>query len=105
MMKSFGAAVHELLLSRYGHPVLQDYKAIQALKAADKETTVAMLLGDGAIPADQFCTMTPEDVVNRIMEKIAEIRGRFSREGTVDATVSLGSGLTEIIGNALGAPT
>ena len=43
--QAFGQTVHDLLLAKYGHPVLSSYQSIQQLKSADRQSTVTLLFG------------------------------------------------------------
>ncbi len=64
-VQTFGRQVYDLLLARYGHPVLSSYQSIQQLKSADRQAAVTLLFGADAALSERFQQIDPDGVFYR----------------------------------------
>lgn len=99
--QTFGQSVYELLLTKYGHPVLSSYQSIQQLKSADRQATVTLLFGDEAASSKRFKQIDPEDFVKEIVERVATMQSIIKVEGKTERKAMALSGLLEFLGNTI----
>ncbi len=99
--QGFGQAVYDLLLARYGHPVLSSYQSIQQLKSADRQATVTLLFGAEAASSERFKQIDPKDFVKEIVEQVTTMQSTIQAQGKTERKATALSGLLEFLGNAL----
>ncbi len=98
---TFGQAVYDLLLAKYGHPVLSSYQSIQQLKSAYRQATVTLLFGTEAALSERFQRIDPKDFVKEIVEQVATMQSITKAQGKTERKATALSGLLEFLGNAL----
>ena len=98
---TFGQTVYDLLLAKYGHPVLSSYQTIQQLKSADRQATVTLLFGAEAALSKRFKQIDPEDFVKEIVERVATMQSIIKAQGKTERKATALSGLLEFLGNTL----
>lgn len=99
--QAFGQTVYDLLLAKYGHPVLSSYPSIQQLKSADRQATVTLLFGDEAASSERFKQIDPKDFVKEIVEQVTTMQSIFKAQGKTERKATALSGLLDFLGNAL----
>lgn len=98
---TFGQTVYELLLAKYGHPVLSSYQSIQQLKSADRQATVTLLFGAEAALSERFKQIDPKDFAKEILERVATMQSLIKAQGKTERKATALSGLLDFLGNAL----
>lgn len=99
--QAFGQTVYDLLLARYGHPVLSSDQNIQQLKSADRQATVTLLFGAEAALSERFKQIAPKDFVREIVEQVATMQSIIKAQGKTERKTTALSGLLDFLGNAL----
>ena len=99
--QTFGQAVYDLLLAKYGHPVLSSYQSIQQLKSADRQATVTLLFGAEAALSERFQRIDPKDLVKEIVEQVGTMQSISNAQGKTERKATALSGLLDFLGNAL----
>lgn len=98
---TFGQTVYDLLLAKYGHPVLSSYQSIQQMKSADRQTTVTLLFGAEAALSERFRQIDPKDIIEEIVEQVATMQSIITAQGKTERKTTALSGLLDFLGNAL----
>ena len=99
--QAFGRTVYDLLLAKYGHPVLSSYHSIQQLKFADRQETVTSLFGAEAALSKRYMQMDPKDFAKEIVERVASMQSIIKAQGKTERKATALSGLLDFLGNAL----
>lgn len=99
--QAFGQTVYDLLLTKYGHPVLSSYQSIQQLKSADRQATVTLLFGAEAALSKRYMQMDPKDFAKEIVERVASMQSIIKAQGQTERKATALSGLLDFLGNAL----
>lgn len=101
--QTFGQAVYDLLLAKYGHPVLSSYQSIQQLKSADRQETVTLLFGAEAALSKRYMQMDPKDFAKEVVERVSSMQSIINAQGQTERKATALSGLLDFLGNALAA--
>lgn len=99
--QAFGQTVYDLLLAKYGHPVLSSYQSIQQLKSADRQATVTLLFGADAAVSERFQRIDPKDLVKEVVELVVTMQSTIKAQGKTERKATALSGLLDVLGNAL----